>query len=442
MHEPLPAGRPSANSDQIRFAGGIDLGQVFRFDTQLNYDADQNLVQEDRSLLTYKGSCYTVFLEFRSFDLPPTPRRDIRLVVNLKDIGTLLDVQRRRSTRCSGSEGGRVALFRYDRPPMKGLILSGGKGTRLRPLTYTSAKQLVPVANKPVLFYGVEAIVAAGIQEIGVVVGDTREEIQAALGDGSRFGAQITYIEQDAPRGLAHAVLISESFLRGEPFVMYLGDNLIADGITALVDDYRQLGCNSQILLAKVPNPSQFGVAELENGRVVRLTEKPKQPKSDLALVGVYMFDDSIFEAVKAIRPSAAQRARDHRRDPVAGRPRQERPPAPRLGLVEGHRQDRGHARGQPHHPRHVHARAASRASDAGSRVEGKVVIEKGAKLDERARCAGRRHRRGRRDPRRLRRPVHGHRSRLRRSTAARSRTRSSSRARGSSGSRCGSRTP
>ncbi len=138
---------------------------------------------------------------------------------------------------------------------VKGLILSGGKGTRLRPLTYTRAKQLVPVANKPVLFYGVEAIVSAGIQEIGVVVGDTREEIQAALGDGSRFGARITYIEQDAPRGLAHAVLISESYLRGEPFVMYLGDNVIADGITALVADYRKLGCNSQILLAKVGNP-------------------------------------------------------------------------------------------------------------------------------------------------------------------------------------------
>jgi len=187
---------------------------------------------------------------------------------------------------------------------MKGLILSGGKGTRLRPLTYTSAKQLVPVANKPVLFYGVEAIVAAGIQEIGVGVGDTRAEIEAALGDGSRFGARITYIPQDSPRGLAHAVLIAESFLRGEPFVMYLGDNVIADGITALVDDYRKLGCNAQILLAKVTNPSQFGVAELENGRVVRLTEKPRQPKSDLALVGVYMFDEKIFEAAKAIKPS------------------------------------------------------------------------------------------------------------------------------------------
>src|ERR1700692_1669416 len=188
---------------------------------------------------------------------------------------------------------------------LKGLILSGGRGTRLRPITHTSAKQLVPVANKPVLFYAIEAIVAAGIREIGIVVGDTRDEVKAAVGDGSRFGAKIRYIEQDAPRGLAHAVLISEPFLRGEPFVMYLGDNLIADGITALVDDYRRIGCNSQILLARVPNPEQFGVAELANGTVVRLTEKPAQPKSDLALVGVYMFDGTIFEAVRAIRPSA-----------------------------------------------------------------------------------------------------------------------------------------
>src|SRR5262249_25923201 len=196
---------------------------------------------------------------------------------------------------------------RYYFRQMKGLILSGGKGTRLRPLTYTRAKQLVPVANKPVLFYGVEAIVAAGIHEIGVVVGDTREEVQTALGDGSRFGARITYIDQDAPPGLAPPLLLSEKFLGRDPFVMCLGDNLIADGITALVDDYRSIGCNSQILLARVPNPEQFGVAELANGTVIRLTEKPKEPKSDLALVGVYMFDDTIFEAVRAIRPSQRQ---------------------------------------------------------------------------------------------------------------------------------------
>ncbi|HTY42115.1 MAG TPA: glucose-1-phosphate thymidylyltransferase [Thermoanaerobaculia bacterium] len=264
---------------------------------------------------------------------------------------------------------------------MKGLILSGGKGTRLRPLTYTSAKQLVPIANKPVLFYGVEAIVAAGIKDIGVVVGDTKAEIQAALGDGSRFGARVTYIEQDEPRGLAHAVLISEKFLRGEPFVMYLGDNVIADGITALVEDYRRIGCNSQILLAKVPNPEQFGVAELENGRVVRLTEKPRQPKSDLALVGVYMFDDSIWDAVKAIRPSPRQELEitdaiqwlvDHGK-------------SVHPHLVTGWWKDTGKIEDMLEANRIILDTVVARGGEAagpGCRVEGKVVLEKGAKLE------------------------------------------------------------
>ncbi len=183
-------------------------------------------------------------------------------------------------------------------------MLSGGKGTRLRPITHTSAKQLVPIANKPILFYGLEAIRAAGVVDVGIIVGDTHREIEDAVGDGSDFGLRATYIRQDAPLGLAHAVKIAETYIGREPFVMYLGDNLIRGGITDFVDEFRSNRPNSQILLARVPNPSEFGVAELEGGRVVRLEEKPKEPKSDLALVGVYMFDQTVFEAVNSITPS------------------------------------------------------------------------------------------------------------------------------------------
>jgi glucose-1-phosphate thymidylylransferase, long form len=189
---------------------------------------------------------------------------------------------------------------------MRALVLSGGSGTRLRPITHTSAKQLVPVANKPVLFYGLEAIAAAGITDVGIVVGDTAEEIRAAVGDGSMFGLAVTYIPQDQPLGLAHAVLISRDFLGDDDFVMYLGDNFIVGGIKALVDEFRASRPAAQILLTRVPNPGDFGVAELDvTGQVVSLEEKPPAPKSDLALVGVYLFTAAVHEAVRKIQPSS-----------------------------------------------------------------------------------------------------------------------------------------
>ncbi|MBI2304074.1 MAG: glucose-1-phosphate thymidylyltransferase [Chloroflexi bacterium] len=187
---------------------------------------------------------------------------------------------------------------------MKGLILSGGKGTRLRPFTYTGAKQLVPLANKPVLFYALEDLVEAGIRDIGIVVGETAEEIKAAVGDGSRFGAKVTYIPQPEPRGIAHGVLIAEPFLDRDPFVLFLGDNFIRDGIVPQVKEFRRGGMNSLIVLTQVKNPQELGVAELVDGRVVRLVEKPKEPVSDLAVVGIYMFDHHVFEAVKSLKPS------------------------------------------------------------------------------------------------------------------------------------------
>lgn len=188
---------------------------------------------------------------------------------------------------------------------MKGLILSGGSGTRLRPLTHTSAKQLIPIANKPNLFYAIEDVVNAGIKEMGIIVGHTKEEVKAAVGDGSRWGVKVTYIEQDAPRGLAHAVLIAEKFLGKEPFVMYLGDNILRGGINEFVQEFEKSDAAASIMLCKVREPQRFGVAEVdEKGRVLSLEEKPKQPKSDLALVGIYLFRHEIFEAVRKIKPS------------------------------------------------------------------------------------------------------------------------------------------
>ncbi len=188
---------------------------------------------------------------------------------------------------------------------MKGLILAGGSGRRLRPITHKTAKQLVPIANKPILHYVIEDLVGVGITDLGIVVGDTAKEIEKSVGDGSQWNADITYIHQKEPLGLAHAVLISESFLGQEKFVMYLGDNMFEDSLHEVVEDFESSSTNARLLLAKVDNPQAFGVAELdEQGAIKGLEEKPENPKSDLALVGVYLFDSTIHRAVKAIEPS------------------------------------------------------------------------------------------------------------------------------------------
>jgi glucose-1-phosphate thymidylyltransferase len=188
---------------------------------------------------------------------------------------------------------------------VKALVLSGGSGRRLRPITHTSAKQLLPVANKPVLFYGLESLRDAGITDVGIVVGDTARAIRAAVGDGSAFGLSVSYIHQDAPRGLAHAVLIAREFLGDDDFVMYLGDNFIVGGITALVEEFRVGRPDAQIMLTTVQDPRQFGVAELDSsGEVIGLEEKPVLPKSDLAVVGVYIFTPAVHEAVGSLTPS------------------------------------------------------------------------------------------------------------------------------------------
>jgi glucose-1-phosphate thymidylyltransferase len=264
---------------------------------------------------------------------------------------------------------------------MKGLILSGGKGTRLRPLTYTSAKQLVPVANKPVLFYGIEALVEAGITDIGIVVGDTQAEIRAAVGDGSRWNARMTYIEQDAPRGLAHAVQISQPFIGRDPFVMYLGDNLLNKGIVPFVEQFVHDEPAAQILLTPVPDPQMFGVAELKNGQVIRLIEKPKEPLSNLALVGVYMFGPEIFTSVSRIKPSFRNELEitDAIQDLI------DRGLTVTPHLVDGWWKDTGKLEDMLEANRLILdtlERKIQGEVDEWSRVEGKVVIEPGAIIE------------------------------------------------------------
>jgi glucose-1-phosphate thymidylyltransferase len=264
---------------------------------------------------------------------------------------------------------------------LKGLILSGGAGTRLRPITHTSAKQLVPVANKPVLFYGIEALVEAGVTDIGIVIApETGDEIRAAVGDGSAFGAKITYVVQDEPAGLAHAVLTAEEFLAGSSFVMYLGDNLLADGITGLVEAFRESEPDALILLTPVSDPEHYGVAELDGERVVRLVEKPKDPPSNLALVGVYLFGPTIFDAARGLTPSwrgelEITEAIDSLID--AGRPVESR-------VVEGWWKDTGQLADMLEANRLVLEEVEPRLEgevSADSKVEGRVVVEEGASV-------------------------------------------------------------
>ncbi len=263
---------------------------------------------------------------------------------------------------------------------MKALVLSGGKGTRLRPITHTSAKQLVPIANKPILFYGLESLRAAGIREVGIIVGDTQAEIRAAVGTGEKFGIKVTYIPQEAPLGLAHAVKIAEPFIKKDSFVMYLGDNLLRDGLNELVDEFNQKKPNSLILLAKVKHPEQFGVAELEDGVVKRLEEKPKKPKSDLALVGVYLFDSTIFKAVNAIKPS--KRGELEITDAIQYLIDKKFTVLPHK--VSGWWKDTGRLDDLLEANRLVLSMAQGKnqgSVDAASKIEGNVVIEKGAKI-------------------------------------------------------------
>jgi glucose-1-phosphate thymidylyltransferase len=270
---------------------------------------------------------------------------------------------------------------------LKGLILSGGKGTRLRPITHTSAKQLVPVANKPVLFYGIEAMAAAGIAEVGIIIApETGPEIEAAAGDGSRFGVRITYILQDEPLGLAHAVLTAESFLDESAFVMYLGDNLLQGGIEDLVAAFRDHSPDALILLTPVPDPENYGVAELadagpgEVGRVLRLVEKPKEPATDLALVGVYMFTAGIHEAARAIEPSPRGELEitDAIQHLVDGGKRVE------PHIVRGWWKDTGRLEDMLEANRLILDNLVERHDGEliDSRVDGRVVIEAGARLE------------------------------------------------------------
>ncbi len=263
---------------------------------------------------------------------------------------------------------------------MKALVLSGGSGTRLRPLTHTSAKQLVPIANKPILFYCLESIFEAGIEEVGIIVGDTHKEIEEAVGDGSNWALKVTYIRQQAPLGIAHAVMISQDFMGDSPFVVYLGDNLIRGGITGFVNEFITQKTNSQILLAHVSHPQDFGVAYLEGDRIVKLEEKPKHPETDLAMVGVYMFDSHIFEAVHAIKPSW----RDELEITDAIQYLLDKGYMVKSHIVNGWWKDTGKIEDLLEANRLVldgFSRNIQGEADEKSQIEGRVVVQKGAKI-------------------------------------------------------------
>jgi glucose-1-phosphate thymidylyltransferase len=187
---------------------------------------------------------------------------------------------------------------------MKALITSGGRGTRLRPLTHTQNKHLIPIANKPILFYALETVAEAGIKEVGIVTNQEGREVREAVGDGSAWGLRVTYIPQEAPLGLAHVVKISRDFVGDEPFVFYLGDNMVVGGIRRFIKAFFQEKSNCHLTLARVKDPERFGVPEIRGKQIVRIEEKPAVPKSEFAVAGIYIYDSSIFEAVENIRPS------------------------------------------------------------------------------------------------------------------------------------------
>ncbi len=372
-----------------------------------NYDIGRNTLLTSRIIGSYNVQCCGFAVEYQTYNFPqgtagfPVAKdRRFNFSFTLSGLGTF--------SNFFGAMGGSGLNSARDtrREAMKGLILSGGKGTRLRPLTYTSAKQLVPIANKPVLFYGLEAMADAGIRQVGIVVGDTGAEIRAAVGDGSRWGLEVTYIEQDAPRGLAHAVLISEPYLGHEPFVMYLGDNLLNRGIRRFVEQFAATTAGGADPADARAGPADVRRRGTQDGKVVGLVEKPKEPKSDLALVGVYMFGPEIFDSVKRIRPSARNELEitDAIQDLI------DRGLDVRPHIVDGWWKDTGKLEDMLEANRLILDTLERRVEgtvDAASRIEGKVVVEPGAVVERSIVRGPGDHRRPRPHHPRLRRAVH-----------------------------------